>query len=52
MFLLCVIYLVSLSSVTFCVSLKSNIKNNISQEGINEIEDLFNILSKGKFSNK
>ena len=32
-------------------SLKSNIKNNISQEGINEIEDLFNILSKGKFSN-
>jgi len=33
-------------------SLKSNIKNNTSQEGINEIEDLFNILSKGKFSNQ
>ena len=32
-------------------SLKSNIKNEISKEGINEIEDLFNILSKGKFSN-
>ena len=32
-------------------TLKSNIKNNTSQEGINEIEDLFNILSKGKFSN-
>tara|TARA_Y100000590_G_scaffold191264_1_gene217640 strand:+ start:43 stop:1431 length:1389 start_codon:yes stop_codon:yes gene_type:complete len=32
-------------------SLKSNIKNNISQEGINEIEELFNILNKGKFSN-
>ena len=32
-------------------SLKSNIKNKTSQEGINEIEDLFNILSKGKFSN-
>ena len=32
-------------------SLKSNIKNNISQEGINEIEDLFSMLSKGKFSN-
>ena len=31
-------------------SLKSNIKNNTSQEGINEIEDLFNILSKGNFS--
>ena len=33
-------------------SLKSNIKNNISQEGINEIEELFNILLKGKFSNQ
>ena len=33
-------------------SLKSNIKNNISQEGINEIEELFNILSKGNFSNQ
>ena len=33
-------------------SLKSNIKNNISQEGIKEIEELFNILSKGKFSNQ
>ena len=33
-------------------SLKSNTKNNISQEGFNEIEDLFNILSKGKFSNQ
>mgnify|MGYP001164206056 FL=1 len=33
-------------------SLKSNIKNNTSQEGINEIENLFNILSKGKFSNQ
>ncbi len=31
-------------------SLKSNIKNNTSQKGINEIEDLFNILSKGRFS--
>ena len=33
-------------------SLKSNIKNNTSQEGINEIENLFYILSKGKFSNQ
>ena len=33
-------------------SLKSNIKNNISVEGINEIEELFNILSKGNFSNQ
>ena len=32
--------------------MKSNIKNNISQEGINEIEELFNILSKGNFSNQ
>jgi histidyl-tRNA synthetase len=31
-------------------SLKSNIKSKISQEGINEIEDLFNILSRGNFS--
>ena len=33
-------------------SLKSNIKNKTSQEGINEVEELFNILSKGKFSNQ
>jgi len=33
-------------------SLKLNIKNNTSQEGINEIEDLFNMLSKGKFVNQ
>ena len=32
--------------------MKSNIKNNISVEGINEIEELFNILSKGNFSNQ
>ena len=33
-------------------SLKLNLKNTTSKEGISEIEDLFNILSKGKYSNQ
>ena len=33
-------------------SLKSNIKNKITQEGISELEDLFDSLSKGKFLNQ
>ena len=33
-------------------NLKSNLKNPISLEGIKEIEDLFEILSKGKFINQ
>ena len=33
-------------------SLKSNLKNSTSLEGISEIEDLLNILSKGKNSNQ
>ena len=31
--------------------LKSNLNNKISLEGINEIENLFEVLSKGKFAN-
>lgn len=33
-------------------NLKSNLKNPISLEGIKEIEDLFEVLSKGKFLNQ